>query len=299
MMKKFNMHASSIQRLQALFLVLCAVLLTACSSVKFAYHHGDTLLYWWLDSYVDFDGTQAKWVKQDIDRLFQWHRQTQLREYAKLLVKGQHQLSAGATPADLIRDYQDLKNSSELLLAKVTPELADIARSMRPEQITHLEKKFAKGNEEYREKFMSGSTEKRLKVRYEKTLSQFEYWFGDFNREQEALIRKALDARPLDNDIWLEERIRRQQRIVAMLRKVQADKMDKDAAIVQVQGITRDILDRLESPEKKAFYDGYIDATAKLIVYVISITTPKQKAHAHQRIQGLIDDFNAMATDQR
>lgn len=298
-MKKFNMHASGAQRLHAWFLILCMALLTACSSVKFAYNHGDTLLYWWLDAYVDFDSSQSRWVKQDIDRLFQWHRQTQLREYTKLLATAQRQLAAGATQDDLLRDYQDLKHSSELLLTKVTPELAEIARSLKPEQIAHLEKKFAKGNDEYREKTMSGSVDKRHKVRYEKSLNQFEYWFGDFNREQEALIRKASDARPLDNDTWLEERIRRQQRILAMLRKVQAEKMNKDAAMAQVQGITRDILERLESPEKKAFYDGYIDTTAKFIVYVIGLTTPEQKAHAQKRLHGLIDDFNAMAADKR
>jgi hypothetical protein len=299
MMKKFNMHASTAQRLRALFLILCVALVGACSSIKFTYNHGDTLLYWWMDGYVDLDSSQSALVKKDIDKLFHWHRQTQLRDYAKLLANGQKQLAGNLTQADLLRDYQEIKHSTELLLNKAAPELADVAQAMRPEQITHLEKKFAKNNADYRKKFMTGDTAKRQKVRYEKTLDQFEFWFGSFSRDQEAAIRRASDARPLDNDIWLEERMRRQQLIVSMLRKVQAEKMNKEATVAQVQAIVKDTFDRLESPERKAFYDGYIDTTSKLILQVATMATPAQKAHAHKRMQSWIDDFNTLAADSR
>ncbi len=298
-MKKFNMHASTTQRLRTLFLILCVALVAACSSVKFAYNNGDTLLYWWMDGYIDLDSSQSALVRKDIDRLFHWHRQTQLRDYAKLLANGQRQLAGNLSQADLLSDYQEIKHSTELLLTKALPELADVALAMRPEQIAHLEKKFAKNNADYRKKFMQGDLARRHQVRYEKALDQFEFWFGSFSRAQEAIIRRASDARPLDNDIWLEERMRRQQRILAMLRKVQAEKLSKEATIAQVQAIVSDIFGRLESPERKAFYDGYIDTTSKLILQVAAIATPAQKAHAHKRMQGWIEDFNTLAADSR
>jgi hypothetical protein len=298
-MKKFNMHASTAQRLRALFLILCVSLIAACSSIKFAYNNGDTLLYWWMDAYVDLDSSQSALVKKDIDKLFRWHRQTQLRDYAKLLINGQKQLAGNLTQADLLRDYQEIKHSTELLLNKALPELADVARAIRPEQIGNLEKKFAKNNNDYRKKFMQADLTKRHKARYDKTLEQFEFWFGTFSRDQEAIIRKLSDARPVDNEIWLEERIRRQQLILAMLRKVQAEKLSKEATQAQVQLIVKDIFERLESPERKAFYDGYIDTTSKLILQVAAIATPAQKAHAHKRMQSWIDDFNTLAADTR
>lgn len=298
-MKKFNMHASTAQRLRALFLILCVALVAACSSVKFAYNNGDTLLYWWMDGYIDLDSSQSALVRKDIDKLFHWHRQTQLRDYAKLLANGQRQLAGNLSQADLLRDYQEIKHSTELLLNKALPELADVALAMRPEQIAHLEKKFAKNNADYRKKYMQGDLARRHEVRYEKALDQFEFWFGSFSRAQEAIIRRASDARPLDNDIWLEERIRRQQLILAMLRKVHAEKLSKEATIAQVQAIVNDIFGRLESPERKAFYDGYIDTTSKLILQVAAMTTPTQKAHAHKRMQSWIEDFNTLAADSR
>lgn len=298
-MKKFNMQASTLQRLRKGFLILCVTLLAACSSIRLAYNHGDTMLMWWMDGYVDLDTEQTRWVRKDVDQLFEWHRKTQLPEYAQLLANGQRQLAGNLTQADLLRDYHDARASTELLLMKALPELSDLARSMRPEQINQIEKKFASNNDEYRKKFMRGSIEKRHKARYAKTLDQFEFWFGDFSDEQEVILRKATDARPLDNEIWLAERIRRQQGILAVLRKVQQEKLGKEATTALVHGLIRDLFDRLESPERKAFYDAYIDSTSKLILLVANIATPEQKAHAHKRLQSWIDDFTTLAADKR
>jgi hypothetical protein len=280
-------------------LILCLFLATGCGSIRFAYNHGESLLYWWMNAYLDLDSDQAGWLKKDIDNLFQWHRKTQLRDYVLILSNGQRQLAGPMSQADLLRDYQDIKSRTELLLFKVLPELADLARSIRPDQIAQMEKKFAANNDDYRKKFLRGDVEKRQKQRFQKSMDQFELWFGNFSREQEALIRKASDARPLDNEIWLEERIRRQNKIIAMLRKVQQEKLGKDATMLLVHGVIKDIFDRLEAPERKAFFDGYIDSTSQFILAVVKLTTPAQRAHAHKRMQGWIDDFNALAADTR
>jgi hypothetical protein len=102
-----------------------------------------------------------------------------------------------------------------VLLFKAAPELADLARSLQPDQIATLERKFAANNAEFRKKNMRGDREAQQKFRYQKSMEQFELWFGNFTREQEAQIRKASDARPLDNEIWLDERQRRQKMILA------------------------------------------------------------------------------------
>jgi hypothetical protein len=51
----------------------------------------------------------------------------------------------------------------------------------------------------------------------------------------------------------------------------------------------------LEAPERKAFFDAYVDNTSKFILTAIRLTTPDQKAHAQKRMQGWINDFNALA----
>jgi hypothetical protein len=51
----------------------------------------------------------------------------------------------------------------------------------------------------------------------------------------------------------------------------------------------------MDAPDRKAFFDAYVDSTSKFILTAIRITTPEQKAHAQKRMQGWIDDFNALA----
>jgi hypothetical protein len=291
------MPVSLSQRVRTLFLVALMVLAAGCSTIRFTYNHGDTLLYWWLNAYIDLDSDQSDWVKKDIDKLFQWHRSTQLRDYAGILTKMQRQLADGnVTQDELLADYRDIKARTELLAFKALPDLADLALSIKPDQITQMEKKFAKNNADFRKKFMSGSVDDQQEARYKKTKEQFELWFGNFSREQEAQLRKASDARPLDNEVFLQERTLRQKKIVALLRRIQQEKLNKEQTMSAVHAMLRDFFDRMEAPERKAFYDAYVDDTAKFIVAGIRITTPEQKAHAQQRMQGWINDFNALAT---
>jgi hypothetical protein len=281
-----------------LFLVALLALAAGCSTIRFTYNHGDTLLYWWLNTYLDLDSDQSSWVKEDIDRLFQWHRQTQLRDYAGLLTNMQRQLAGNPTQADLLSDYRDIKARTELLAFKALPQLADLARSIKPDQIAQMEKKFAKNNDDFRKKFMSGDVEHQRKVRFDKSMDQLELWFGSFSSDQKAALRRASDARPLDNEIWLQERRMRQQKIIALLRRIQSEKLSKEQTMAAIHDLLRDFFDRFEAPERKQFFDNYVDSTSKYILTAIRMATPEQKAHAHKRMQGWIDDFNALAANR-
>jgi hypothetical protein len=196
-------------------------------------------------------------------------------------------------------DYHDIKARTELLAYKALPELADLARSVRPEQIAQMEKKFARNNEDFRKKFMRGDLDDRQKARFKKSMEQFDLWFGRFSSEQEAVLRKASDARVLDNDIWMDERIRRQKRIVAVLRKVQQEKLSKDATIAALHNLVKELFGRFDAPERKVFFDTYTDQTIQMILTGVKIATPAQKAHAQKRMQGWIEDFNILAADPR
>jgi hypothetical protein len=294
-MKKFNTPDTLLRRTLALFMIALLALAAGCSSVRFTYNQGDTLLYWWLDSYADLDGSQADIAKRDIDKLFAWHRQTQLRDYAALLGNMQRQLAANPTQADLLATYKEIRVRSERLAAHAIPELTTLALSIKPDQIAHIERKFKSKNDDYRKKFLEGSTEKRQKARYKKTMEQFELWFGNFSNDQEAALRRASDARPLEHDIWLDERIWRQRRILALLQKFQQDKPNREQAAAQIAALQRELFGRIDSPERKAFYDNSADQTTKFILTAIRIATPAQKKHAHNRMQGWINDFQTLA----
>ncbi|MFN3791413.1 DUF6279 family lipoprotein [Massilia sp.] len=294
-MKNFITLDTLFRRTIAVCLIALFALAAGCSSVRFTYNQGDTLLYWWLDSYADLEGEQATVAKRDIDKLFQWHRQTQLRDYAALLGTMQKELAGNPSQADLVGIYKEIRVRGERLAARAVPEMTTLALSIKPDQIADIERKFNSKNEEFRRKFVEGSQEKRQRERYKKAMKQLELWFGNFNSEQQALLRKASDARPLDSHIWLEERVWRQRRILGLLRKFQQEKPNREQAAAQIAAMQREFFNRTESPERKAFYDTYLDQTTKFMLTAIRIATPAQKKHAHERMQGWINDFQALA----
>ena len=301
-MKKFNTQAPasfSLNRLTYVVLALMLVVVAGCSSLRLAYNNGDTVLYWWLNAYVDLDRDQKGWVREDIDKLFDWHRKTQLKDYVEILRKGQKQVQGNVTQAELLADYDEIKSRTQSLLLKAAPDLADLARSLKPEQIAQMEKKFKSNNDDYRKKFLTGDQEKRQQLRYKKSMEQFELWFGSFSREQEAAIRKASDARPLDNEIWLDERTRRQRNVLNLVQKVQSEKLGKEATVALINTLIRDSFERLEHSERKPFFDAFENSTAQMVLTVIKIATPAQKEHAVKRMQGWIDDFNSLATQPK
>ena len=79
-MTKSNMQHGWFHRASRYLLLAGLLALAGCSSLRLVYNHGDTVLYWWLDAYVDFNADQKVWVKKDIDNLFSWHRKTQLHD---------------------------------------------------------------------------------------------------------------------------------------------------------------------------------------------------------------------------
>ena len=298
-MQKSNMSQNGGRTLSRLFLIALMTVLAACSSLRLAYNNGDTLLYWWLDGYVDLNSDQKGFVQKEIDKLFSWHRKTQLNDYIQILQTTQKQLAGNPTAADLQTTFDDVKDRTQKLLLRAAPELAELATSLEPEQIDTLEKKFASNLDDFRKKNMKGDKEAQQKFRYKKSMEQFELWFGNFSSEQEAQIRQASDARPLNNEIWLNERKRRQNAILTLVRKVQQEKLSKEATIPLINKLIKDSFNRLENSENKQFFEESEKGSLQLILTVIKIATPEQKAHAQKRMQGWINDFRSLAAEAR
>jgi hypothetical protein len=72
--------------------------------------------------------------------------------------------------------------------------------------------------------------------------------------------------------------------------------LNKDATMALLHKLLEEIFSRFEAPERKPFFDNYIDGTINLVHTAIRISTPAQKAHAQKRMQGWIDDFKVLAT---
>ncbi|WP_293779413.1 DUF6279 family lipoprotein [uncultured Oxalicibacterium sp.] len=278
-----------------LILAACVVLLSACSAARLGFNNGATVTYWWLDSYIDFEGEQKPWVKRHIDDLFSWQRSTQLRGYVDLASRIQRRDLSAVTAEQLLADFEDGKKRVQTFSERAAPELADLALSLNAEQIANIEEKLDKNNAKFRKEYLSGSREQRQEFRFKKMMKQAEYWFGRFSREQEAELRLLSDARPLDNELVFEVREKRQEALIALLQKIHAEKPSKEETIRRINAYARATSEYFGVQRHRQFYEATTKANAALVAAMMRMATPQQQSHFVNVVQDWITDFNRLS----
>lgn len=297
-MQKFIMRTDRFW-MRKLCIAGVTMLLFACSAARVGYNNGEFVSYWWLDSYVDFESDQKPWVKQHIDDLFAWHRKTQLRDYVQFVSRIQRRDLSTVTKADLLADYSEGRTRMLRIVDHAAPELADLALSLTPAQIANIEQKFTRNNDKFRKEYLSGDTAERQKFRYKKMMKQAEYWFGNFNRDQEARLRALSDARPLNNELLLAERMQRQHELIALLQQIHAEKPARDEAAAMIRKYIVQTVDRFGDRERQSFADASNQANAALVAEMMHMATPEQRKHFVNTLQDWISDFNRLSAQAR
>ena len=178
---------------------------------------------------------------------------------------------------------------------RAAPELADLALSLTLEQITNIEEKLAKNNTKFRKEYLTGDRASRQEFRYKKMMKQAEYWFGNFSRAQEQKLRTLSDARPLNNELVMADRMRRQTELVTLLKKIRNEKPSKEATVAMIKKYIAATLDHYGNKEQQTFFDALTDANAGLVAEMMRMATPEQKSHFIRALQDWISDFNRLS----
>ena len=293
------MHQNFIMRLAQgraikCLLLTAVLLLSACSMIRAAYSNGETLSYFWLNGYIDVESEQKPWVKARIGKLFEWHRKTQLGDYIQLLKTGQRQLQQPVDKAMLVSDIAELKKRSTIMIEQAMPDLTDLALDLRPQQITAMESKYASSNSDFRKNYLRGDAGERRQYRFRKVMDQAEFWFGDFTREQESVIRKAYDAVPIDNDRNYANRLRRQRDLIAVLKKITHERPRREVAMALLREQALGMLEPPAGTESAIFYAASSEALTNVTVVIINSATSAQRARASRKLQDFIDDFSKL-----
>lgn len=273
-----------------LFVLMLLNLLGSCSTARLGYSNADTIVYWWLDAYVDFRSSQKAKVKQDVAQLLSWHRSTQLPQYVQALTQMQSLLVANPGTAEIAATFRQVEQLSQVILLKAVPELTDFVLTMDESQKAHLARKFEKNNESFRDKYIDLAPEKQFKERRKKIMKQTDEWLGSVNREQEVIIIRYLEKHPPNYTQWLDDSITRQRVALQLLMQIQAEKPSREVAQAMVQ---RAILATYEAPEqieRRAEFDASRVAMQQLISSILQASTQEQKTHARNKLQDWIDD---------
>lgn len=276
--------------------VLLAALLLAlggCSSVRLAYNNGQQLAWWWVDGYADFDSEQAPAVRQAIDRLFVWHRGTQLPDYTALLVSAQAAVLEPTTPAQACTWQDTVRASLEPSLDFLLVQAAELLPRLGEAQFASIARRYAKVNAEMREDFLQPDPARRQAESVKRTLDRAERLYGDLDAPQKRVVQAGVAASPFSPELWLQERARRQADTLRTLRRLQAERADG----AQRSAALRALVQRIEKspdPVYRAYQLKLTDYNCALAAQLHNATTPKQRRTARERLKGWEDDLRAL-----
>jgi len=272
---------------------LFALLFAACSTIKLGYNNADTLLLHSLDRYVSLTSEQEHMVRQRVGSLMAWHRTTQLADYAAFVQHTRGLLGGNVTPAEVLEFNEGLNGRLTTLGERAAPDAAALALTLTPSQIDQVERKLVDDNVKARRE---SARELKLAVdeRARKYAERSEFWLGKLNTPQIQLVRASLANRPVDSLYWIEARERRTKDLVAMLRRIQAERPADDVAANWFRAYFRELA-RPTNVDQRARAEAFRRDNAQLVAQLVNSASPEQRAHLDRKLAGFATEFVQLA----
>ena len=280
---------------RGLVLALLVQLLSACSMLRLAYGQGPSLAYWWIDGYADLNDAQTVQMRRDIDGFFAWHRGAELPYYITRLQQWQ-QLAAAESSTDLVCAQFDVLRAAYLrVIDRSLEPMARLALTLTPAQLQHLQRKYAKNNQEFERDYIRVSAEERIDHLMDKALERYDTLYGSLNDAQLRQLRERIRQSPFDAVRVNAERLRRQTDLVKTLRELQADRNTTVATATTALRRWHERVMQSPIPGFAAYSDSLVRNGCEQLAAVHNSTTPEQRAHAVQVLKGYETDLRAVA----
>lgn len=273
--------------------LLAAGAMQACSAVKIAYNQAAELAFWQLDGYFDFNGMQAPKVREELARIHQWHRQTQLPGYIETLEKWQSVLAGDIDEAQACAIFDDVRNKLQAISDHAVPVAGSLVGSLQPEQLEALKRKFSKLNAEYRSDFLEGKPAVLIDKRLKKAVSRAEMLYGSLDEAQVAVLRSRVAQSAFDANMSLNEYRRRQGDALQSLSPLINGQSNPQQARPAMQGYFERVANSPD-PAYRSYQARLMRDGCKTFAALHNSTTALQRAKAQENLQSYAKDFGIL-----
>jgi uncharacterized protein DUF6279 len=265
---------------------IVACIVTACSSLRFAYENADTYLFFRANSYLDLDPKASDELDERVNEFFAWHRKNALPQYARISEEAARRVSKGLSREDLVWGYDSLVAHARQSLRVAAERIAPLLDRLTPQQVAHMEKRFAEDNRKFAREFLHGSEPERRKRRAKRVEERLEDWVGQLSAVQLEKIRQFSERTPLFDDLRARDRERMQGELVAMIHKREARKRLPDWIANWERG---------RDPAHLAASERFRQEYYTLLLEIDKTLTAKQRARAAANFRRYAEDFALLA----
>ena len=278
--------------LKAVLGLICALLLGSCSVLESLYENSPQLVFWWLDSYLDFKDEQTPVVKEELKALQKWHRETQLPQtlglIQDLLPVAQYDLLPEKTCGIEKKLLQTLPD----YIARLTPIIAKIAPTLSAEQIKTLRSSFDKKNKDWSKEWLSGSPGDRLDHQADKGLERARDLYGRISNAQKAELRLLAQHSGYEPTKNLAIKLYRQEEALKALEKIRLLKnkgdLSTESLVKESEQLVSEWLNNaihIKDSELFEYSERRLKVNCEAVAAFHNKTTPDQRAKARVKLR--------------
>jgi hypothetical protein len=273
--------------------LLLAASLGACSAIKLAYNNLPELSYWWLDGYLDFDGTQTPKVRDELAQLLDWHRQNELPRIAELLKEAQALAPGEVTPAQACALADRIRERLLAVTERAEPAGTELALSLTDAQLQQLERKYAKNNATYRKDWLDRTPAQVHEKRYDQFLDRTEDFYGRLTTEQRDLLKQQVAQSVFNPQLADAERRKRQQEALVLLRGFSSNKPSPAEARAALHGYIQRIAEPPPGPWRDQ-QQALLQEGCRNTAVLHNGTSASQREQAVRRLQAYQNDLRQL-----
>lgn len=199
-----------------LIVALFTVIFTACS-FKTLYNNLDSLIPGYVEDMVSLDDVVEDTFENRTQALLNWHRNSQLRQYAEWMRSVQQDIDPQLNEQKVLQRMNEVEQFWRIISAKVNDEMAHLLPLLNTEQQQELFSNLVESNEDFREDYIDIDEKDRRDDYYENLYEVYENWIGGLSDEQEDLIKQAAQALLSTAELRLQRRLNWQSGIKEIL----------------------------------------------------------------------------------
>lgn len=276
-------------------LIVIIVLLGGCST-KFTYNNLSWLIHWYIDDYVTLSSQQETFFDQNFDSIHHWHRTQELQKYITHL----EQLKADINATELSAEKISLhlltsKQHWERLREKITPVLVSMAKELSDEQLASLYAEFKKQNDKVAkelEKNQALDEDEKMEARIDEIQGEVKSNIGRLSKPQKDIIAQYAVQFSSTRGLWLRYRqdIQNSAHQLLIKRYNNPDFADELSFLLNNP-------DDFKSEEYQTLSASNANIYAQMSAALFTTLSAKQKNKAINKIEDLIEDFQALQFD--
>lgn len=266
-----------------LWLLIGLLTLGGCSILQTLYHQAPKYFLWRSNLAFHYNDAQYELAKAHLRQWFEWQRTQQMPQIARFLNRGKAEVLGHISPALACERREETERWARDGIDQAAPRLAQLALSLSPRQISHLEGFFKDKNEDFTDDFLPADPQERQRLAAAFVTKWASIIYGDFSDAQQQQLQADLGRLPFDAATILKQFQRFQVSYVKLVRDAQSQHWSRELMQARIKALLLDGIDPQE-PARQAEMQRWIQSGCQLAADFHNRTTPAQRAKAAKQL---------------